>query len=365
MDFLESILLPQSSQRIEILSYLITISYMILLPYLALLFGSTFLSCRFNARGKSSNNAHYIKLSKDLISLSAFNIYASMGIILLPLLILMYSYAQIVQQDVSVVFENLNYTIILLIPAVVLVYIFKRSFGLSDIAKLVNKTKDDSTNRDEEFSVYKSPIIKALTNSSRIAVWLLFASSYILIACIKTVSDSSSMNEITSLSDMLFRDQTIISFLYFLSLSFALTSASALYIYFKPNSYYEVSERKYADIVKKFFLNTAMIFVLVLPLIYAIDVMSIPSIALSSSIFGISIGVLLILLLISSLLYHMIKYKNLNYRGLVLLLFIGLFYLIAAKEQAAFNTSSQLKVKKVVKAFEAKTIEMKEQLGLK
>ena len=90
MEFLESIILPQSAQRIELLSYLTTISYMILLPYLALLFGSTLLSCMFNARGKSYQNAHYIKLSKDLISLPTFNIYVSFGLIVLPILILMF-----------------------------------------------------------------------------------------------------------------------------------------------------------------------------------------------------------------------------------------------------------------------------------
>lgn len=364
MEYLQNIILPQSAQRIELLSYLTTISYMILLPYLALLFGSTLLSCMFNGRGKSHKNAHFIKLSKDLISLPTFNIYATLGIILLPLFTLMFAYVQIIQDSALLVFDNLFYVVFLLIPAVALIYVFKYSFDLSDISKLVNKTKDESTNRDAEFSIYKNKLIKILTNSSRLAVYLLLVSVYIIIASIKLISDSNSLNEVTSISDMLFTDATIISFLYFLSVSFALTSVSALYVYFKPNSYYEVSERKYADTIKKFFLNTAMIFVLVQPLIYAVDVMSVPKVALSDSIFGISIGVLIILLLISSLLYQMIRYNNLKYRGWVIILFVGLFALLAAKDQAAFNTSSQLQVKKVVKAYEAKTVEVKTQLGI-
>lgn len=364
MEFIENIIIPQSAQRIELLSYLTTISYMILLPYLALLFGSTLLSCMFNGRGKSNKNAHFIKLSKDLIDLPTFNIYATLGIILLPLFTLMFAYIQIVQDSALLVFDNLFYIVFLLIPAVALVYIFKYSFGLSDIAKLVNKTKDGSTEREEEFNIYKVTIIKVLTNSSRLAVYLLLASTYILIASIKLISDSSRLNSVTSLSDMLFTDATIISFLYFLSVSFALTSVLALYVYFNPKSYYELSERKYADTVKKFFLNTAMIFVLVQPLIYAIDVMSIPKSALSDSIFAISIFVLFVLLLIYSLLYYMIRYNDLKYRGWIIILFVGLFALLAAKDQATFNTSTQLQVKKVVKAYEAKTMEVKTLLGI-
>ncbi len=364
MEFLQNIILPQSAQKIELLSYLTTISYMVLLPYLALLFGSTLLSCMFNSRGKSYRNAHFIKLAKDLISIPTFNLYASLGIVIVPLFVLMFSYVQIIQESAFLVFDNMFYIVFLLIPAIGLVYIYKHSFALSDIAKLVNKTKDESKDTEEEFSIYKTTIIKVLTNSSRLAVYLLFASIYILIASIKLISDSAGLSEATSLSEMLFSDATIISFLYFLSVSFALTSVTALYIYFKPNSYYEVSERKYAGTIKKFFLNTAMIFVLVQPIIYAIDVMSVPKTALSNSIFGISIGVLLILLIISSLLYHMIRYDNLKFRGWVLLLFVGLFALLSAKDQAAFDTSSQLNVKKVIKAYETKTLEVKAQLGI-
>jgi len=365
MDFLESIIVPQSAQRIELLSYLTTISYMILLPYLALLFGSTLLSCMFNNRGKTYKNSHYIKLSKDLISIPTFNIFASLALVLLPIFTLMFVYAQIIQENSLIVFDNLLYIIFLLIPAIALIYIFKHSFGLSEISNLVSKTKEDSADKVEEFKIYNLTIIKLLTNSSRLAVYLLFASSYILIAAIKMISDSKGLTEVTSLSDMLFNDATIISFFYFLSMSFALTSVVALYIYFKPNSYYETSDRKYADRTKKFFLNTAMIFVLVLPTIYAVDIMSIPADALSNSIFGISVAVLSIMLLISSLLYHMIKDENLKYRGVVLLLFIGLIALIAAQDQAAFNTASQLQVKKVIKAYDAQQLDIKEQLGLK
>ncbi len=365
MEILESIIHPQSVQRIELLSYMTTIAYMILLPYLGLLLSSTLLSCMFNGRGKRSKNAHYIKLSRDLITLPTFNLHASLGLVLLPLFALMFTYAQIVQSSSQLVFDNLFYLIFLIVPAVFLIYIYKDSFELSDIAKLVNKTKESESNKDDEFGIYKFTTIKLLTNSPRLAFYLLFAASYILIAGITLISDSSRWETAVSLSDMLWNDATIISFLYFFSASLALTSVLALFLYFKPGSYNETSDRKYSDMMKRFFLNTAMIFVLVLPILFTLDLMSVPTIALSNSLFGISIGVITILLIVASLLYQMLKDGELKYRGVTLLLFIGLFALLAVKVQVAFDTSAQLQVKEVIKAYDAHSAELQEQLGMK
>ena len=360
MEILESIIGPQSIQRIELLSYLTTISYMILIPYLGLLLGSALLSCMFNGRGKSYKNVHFIKLAKDIITIPTFNIHASLALILLPLFTLMFTYAQIVQSYSQLVFDNLFYLIFLIIPAIFLIYVYKGSFALNDIAKLVDSTEKSDINKDEDFKIYNSGIIKLLTNSSRFAFWLLFASSYILIAGITLISDSSRWEVATSLSDMLWNEATIISFLYFFSTSIALTSVLALYIYFKPSVSTEVKDRKYYNITKKFFLNTAMIFVLVQPILFTVDLMSVPKVALSNSLFGVSIGIVILLLIISSLLYYMIKDEKIKYRGVVLLLFIGLFALLAVKVQVAFNTSSQLQIREVIKTYEAQTVELKE-----
>ena len=365
MEILESIIQPQSLDRIELLSYLTTIAYMILLPYLGLLLSSALLSSIFNSRGKSYKNIHYIKLAKDIIALPTFNLFASLGLVILPLFVLMFTYAQLVQSSSQLVFDNLFYLIFLIIPSIFLMYISKGSFALKDITKLVNKTKESDTDKEVEFKFYKSWKFKLLAISTPVAFLLLLLASYILLAGISLISDSSRWETVTSLSDMLWNEATLISFLFFLSVSFALTSVVALYLYFKPESYHDKSDRKYSDLMKKFFLNTAIIFVIVQPLLYALDVMSVPSIALSNSLFIISIGVITLLLIIVSLLYHMIKENELKYRGIVLFLFIGLFALLAMKVQVGFDTSSQLQIQKIIKVYEVQSAEMEEQLGMK
>ena len=365
MEILENIIHPQSLQRIELLSYLATISYMILLPYLGLLLSSTLLSCMFNGKGKTYKNAHYIKLSKDLITIPTFNLYASLALVLFPLFSLMFFYAQIVQASSQLVFDNLFYIVFLIVPALLLIYVYRDSFELSEIAKLVNKNDEDNSAKSKEFNVYNFKSIKLLTNSSRFAFYLLFVSSYILIAAITLINDSSRWATSNSISSMLFNEATLISFLYFLSTSFALTSVLALYLYFKPNSNNDESNIKYQNMIKKFFQNTAMIFLLVQPILYTVDLMSIPKVALSNSLFGITILVMIDLLLIVTLLYQMMKNNHLKYRGVILFLFIGLFALLSIKLQIAFDTSAQLQVKEIISVYDAKMVITTEQLGVK
>lgn len=357
MEILENIIHPQSAQRIELLSYVTTIAYMILLPYLGLLLSSTLLSCMFNCKGKRKKNPHYIKMAKDLITLPTFNLHASLGIVLLPLFALMFTYAQIVQASSQLVFDYLFYLIFLIVPAVFLIYIYKDSFELNDISVLVNENDISKDNKDDAFKIYSFKTIKLLTNSPRFAFYLLIAASYILIAGITLISDSSRWETATTLSDMLWNDATIISFLYFFSASLALTSILALYVHFKPTAT-KVVDNEYARMSKRFFLNTAMIFILVQPILHTIDIMSVPKVAISNSLFGISIGIIIILLIVVSLLYHMLKEGELKHRGVILFLYIGLFALLAVKVQVAFNTSSQLQVKKVLKIYNAHSTEL-------
>jgi hypothetical protein len=350
MEILENIINPLSIEKIALLSFISTLAYIILLSYLGLLLGSTLLSCMFNVRGRKYKNSHYIKLSKDLMALPALGLFNSIGLIVLPLLIIIFVFVQIVAEQSYLVIYNLIYLVFLLVPAIFMVYIYKDSFELSDISKLVNKTKDETSNKSEEFSIYKFSTIKLLTNSSRLAFYLLFISSYILISGINLMSDSSQWENISSFSEMIFNSSAVILFLEFLSISFSLTSIVALYIYFKPGTYHDMSERKYSDMMKRFLLNTSIIFLLVLPILFLLDVMSVPQVALSNSLFALSVGVLIILLLIVSLLYYIIKENRLEFRGIILFLFIGLFTLLALKIQDSFDTSAQLQIKSILKS---------------
>ena len=80
MDFLDNLVIPQSMEHIELLETMLIVTYIILLPYLGLLFGSTFFSVIYNGKGRKLNNPIYIKFSKNLIDLVTQNKVVVLGL---------------------------------------------------------------------------------------------------------------------------------------------------------------------------------------------------------------------------------------------------------------------------------------------
>ena len=119
MEILENIALPQSALHIELLSYLIVLTLLLLLPYISVLFGSTLLSVMFNRKGRVYANNTYIKFSKNLIDLVTFNKSAAIGFTILPILSLAFIYTQLLQNTGANVYNNIIFAIVILFSGLI------------------------------------------------------------------------------------------------------------------------------------------------------------------------------------------------------------------------------------------------------
>ena len=154
MNFLENIALPQSLPQIELLSYLILTTLVILLPYLGVLFGSTLLSVMFNRKGRIYKNNIYIKFSKDLIDLITLNISSAFALGLLPLLSLALIFAQLMQGSGSDITGDLIFSLFILFSAIISIYTFKGSFELGSVADLCSSNRWNDESLKDNFEYY-------------------------------------------------------------------------------------------------------------------------------------------------------------------------------------------------------------------
>jgi len=364
MEFLNNLAIPQSQHHLELLSYLLILTYIILMPYLALLLGSTFLSVLFNRKGRVYNNSIYIKFSKDLIDLVTINKSASFALGIIPMISVALGYTQLLSGSGTNVTENIIFSLILLIAALVTIYIYKYSFHMSFILNLVKLGSDSEDEIKKDFEVYKLKLNKLLVKSGPIGFIFLISAIYIFIGSVQIASNSARWETDVSISELILSTETLIAFLYFISASLVITSIGVLYVIFRPGSKYSLKENNYTKYVKDFSLKTALIFTLVLPMLYALGFMSIPKNALTYSLFGIVIFVLFFLLLLSGLLYTMLKDSNLKFRANAMFIVLILFTLLAIQEQTAFDTSSQLHAKTLVKNYNEYQIAFKESMGI-
>lgn len=347
MDFLENIALPQSFQQIELLSYLILLTLVILLPYLGLLFGSTILSIMFNRKGRVYKNNIYIKFSKDLIDLITLNISSAFALGLLPILSIAFILAQLMQGSGSDITGDIIFSLFLLFSAIISIFTFKGSFELYSIVELCSSNRSNDESLKDNFDFYNKTNSKFLLRSGLFGLILLSFSIYIFIAAFNFASNSARWGSKVSISELLFSPESIISFISFVSLSLVITAVMVLYKLFKPGSQNEKLNTDYSKYVKKFSLNTAIIFTIAQPILYAINLMSTPKVALNNSIFVISMIIIFILFVLTIMFYYMIKESHLKYRSNALFIMFILFLLISIKKQVAFDTSSQIQYKKM------------------
>ncbi len=364
MDFLENIALPQSFQHIELLSYLSLLTMVILLSYLGLLFGSTLLSIMFNRKGKVYKNNIFIKFSKELVDLITLNISSAIALGILPLLSMTFILAQLMQGSGTYLSGYFAFSLFLLFFAIVFIYTFKGSFELGSVDKLCSSNKWNDENLKDNFDFYNKSKNNLILRSGLLGLVLLSISIYTFIAAFSFASNSTKWGSEISILELLLTPEAIISFISFVSLSLVITAVVILYKFYKPGSENVNLSTDYSKYVKKFSLNTAIIFTLAHATIYTVSLTSIPKIAISNSIFLISIFIITFLFVLTIMFYYMIKESHLKYRGNALFIMFILFLLVAIKEQVAFDTSSQLNNKILDANYTAHKNARMEELGI-
>lgn len=361
MENLENIALPQSALNIELMSYLAVLTLLILLPYLSVLFGSTFLSIMFNRKGRIYGNSTYIKFSKKLIDLVTFSKSAAIGLTVIPALSLTFIYTQFLQNSGFKVYEDMIFAIIILLSALILIFTYKYSFQLSNILSLVNS---DKSNQLEEFEIFKKKTNSLLIKSGTLGFIFLLIATYLIIGVTKAAGNSSTWEQDSSLFNIIFSSQAFVSFLLFFSISMGMTAISVLYIFFKPDSDYVKYVTPESEYIRDFALKTAMIFTLVQPILLMLELFTIPDIALNTTSFLVAAIILGVLLLLAILYYYMIKENDVKFRKGAFSLTLLLFVLMIIKSQAAFDTSGQLQEKNLLADFEKYELNFKSSMGV-
>lgn len=362
MEFLDKIVIPQSPHHIELLQYLMSFTFLIFLPYLGLLLGATFMSVVFHKRGLQSNNSNFVKFAKDLIDIVTVTKSAAFALGLVPLLSLTFAYAQLLQGSGGSVSGNLLFSILILFLGIVAVYIYKYTFFLKHIFSVI-EVKDDE-DAEKELDKFKATSNKLLLKSGPFALVLLLLASFFIIGSIHFAGNSTAWLSNSSLLSILFSVEALTYYLQFLAASFAIASIGFLYVRFKPGSEYAQNENDYTKFAKGLALKTALLFTLAQPVLYALNLMSMPKVSLSGQLFFAAIFVLGFLLVIANMLYFMIKENHLKYRANVLFVTLLLFSVMVVKDQLAFSTSAQLQFKQLGVKYARYTTEFKESLGI-
>lgn len=364
MEFLDKLVLPQSAHHMVLLKYLLVLTFILLIPYLSVLFGSLTLSLYFERKSAKTSDNKYYHFAKELIDQVTFNKGVAFALGLVPMLSAAFCYAQLLHLSGLSVPEFILIAFLFLLAAVILIYTYKYTYHLKEIFEFASNKSDSQSGLIEELESYNFRTSHLHKRSGWYGITLLTISIYIFIGAVQSAVDTNNWQNGSDLISIIISLDTITYFLQFLAASIGLTSAYTLYRNFRSNSGKEHSSASYIEFVKNFSLKTGLIATIILPALIILNIFSKPVESLSFNMFGASLAALFLLLFISILFYVMIKESNVKFSSMVIYLFVGVFTFIVIKDQFAFDTSTKKQFAMLAANYEEYHNKIKEEFGL-
>lgn len=365
MGIFESIAVPQSLEHLTLLNYLLGGTFLLLLPYLSILLGTTFYSVIFNKKAEKTGDKKYYRFAKELISLITFNKSIAMALGVLPFLSAVFCYAQLLHTTDLSLSSYLFIALILFVAALILIYTYKNAFYLKDIfTEAEHKFQDADEEIKRELTDYNRKTNRVYRKSGLYGLILLFISSYILIGAIRISLETAKWGSINTIFDLIFSFSTLVYFVSFFAAVLVITSVTILYYIFKLKSKKEEDDPEYYGFIKKFANSTGLIFSGLQPLFITIALLNAPSFALTGLMFGASLVVLFILLIMAHLFYVMLKESHLKFTTSLIYLSIALFVFVIIRDQSAFGTAADKEFRLSSAKFKDYQQQLKADLGI-
>lgn len=345
MEFLDNLVVPHSTEHLRLLIYVLALALVIFLPYTGMLIGSSLYSILLNVWGRKKNNKMISRFSKELVTLVTERKSFPLVFGILPLFTVIITYTQLLHETDL---ESVGFLIIaltLFTLGVIAIYRYKHTFYIDDLFRLksgeFNLDESAASDEKEQLNLLIKGNFKVHKISAVIGVILLIIAAFIVTTSIQLSFERTYWKEGSSFYKILLSYTSVVKFFYFIVASLALTSIGILFYYFSLEKEYNLESRSYGEFVFKFSMYTGILLAVLLPLIVIVNLLAIPGPALSNTIFGINLLILVFLFFLCHYLYLMIKQSHTKYSSVSFILLILVFLLFVVNDQVAFDTVSQ------------------------
>lgn len=345
MDFLNNLVIPATTQHLNLLKIILVLSMMIFLPFFGMLFGGTAFSMIFNAYGRKNNKPLFIRFAKDIIDKLAINRFVGVGLGVIPLLAITFCYAQLMF-EVQVISVSLLFVATLFMAlAVNFVYSFQNTFQIELLIETFKnisglKKHELETKIPEDISDYEFDLKNTNSNSGLYAFVLLLLTAVFFAGGTSIALFSDRYQDFQNIAQMFLSGATFLNFLFIIVLSITVTGSAILFFFFSWQGGLHDMDVEYSNFAKKIAGNIAFTGAAILPVFLFLSFIMMPNVALSGSVFIYTGLAFVSILIICNFLYAVIKNSEMKYIGAAFYLLILAFGFIIMKNQTAFGTAS-------------------------
>ncbi len=341
MDFLDKLVIPQSSEHIQLLHYLLMLILFLFIPFISAVLGSTILSLYYKVRGIRESNDIDLKFSKDVIETLTIN--KSVGIILgiVPIITAMLIYIQLLDGTDADISLYLIFSLFFVSIGLILIYTYRYSMSFMEIYDSVKNFEPDDEEVARKISRFRRANFSLSGKSGKYGILFLFIGIWLFITS-ATVAAYPAMWGKYNILYLMFFWEVLTRLFSFLSSAIALTGAAIFFAFFYWEGGKHLQDGTYKDFVRKIAIRVSFTGALVMPLFMMIDIFAFPDNALSGGIFFFSTIALILLFIAYHYLYSMIKESNLKYSGHIFFIVLFTLFALIIKDQLVLQNSTEV-----------------------
>lgn len=335
MEFFDNLVLPQSAEHIELLHYMLSLIQILFVTFISIVFGGLILSLYFKRKGLKKSDNTSLNFAKDVIEFVTVN--NSVGLILgiIPLLTAVLIFAQLLHTAEVATVGYLALSFVFISVGLIMTYIYRHSFTFNQIFSAISLSDKSVRNEIEKF---KATTGNLSVKNGRYAIIFLFIGIWLFTAATTSAANFSFV-EISGLFSLLFSPKVLLNLTIFIFMAFTLTGSAILFgfLYWKED---RLLSNEYKYFIKLQSSRGALYSAIPLPLLFAMNIYSIPSSVLSGTVFFYAIAALLLIFLALHLIYMILRYDKQQYSAILFVTVIFALLAIIVKDQMAMTNAT-------------------------
>jgi cytochrome c len=359
MDLLKSLAMPQPVEHYRLLLFMLNLTFIVFVPYIGFLLGGAILAWREERKGRSTGNAMKVRFARDLVDivLASKKVLAFMGVI--PSLVLVFLYAQLLQQTPAIAVELAAWGFLLLLTAGILLYAYKYTFDLAGVLDGL-LGKGHVTDEAKQFAAVNMRTHEAMGRWGIVSV---AAGLFLLTSAIAVATDPALWEGIGAIWELFITPSVYVKYLQFLALSLGVTGLGIVFFLFGWEGGRKL-EPEYAAYARKKGIDLAVVSLLAQPLLILLSLLMVPAEALSGVMVALAGIAVVMLLLALQLLYAMEKEGKLQYAALAFFSLICASAFTVTKDQLGIQNATKDHAARLVVSHERQIDALKAQLGI-
>lgn len=359
MEIIDNAVLPQSYHHLELIRYLLILSFVLFLSYSSLLIGTLGFSLWMDRKVSNTNDTGLSFLSKKIIDFITVTKTLPLALGLIPLASIFFGYAQLIQNNSGLILSGLIYTTLFFVTGAFFTYKYKMQLHYKDILTHSLETKDENISQSVQKLLSETVHYRSYGNY---AFAFLALSLIFFFGSINESLLGADINPDKNIFTLFVNAGSWLNFFLFLSYTYALSVTVIFYI-LKKNGESVIIEKHIDTIIKPLF-GRGIISIIIALVILTISMYSLPEQSINALSFVMYLISVLVAIIPLNIFYFMAKKMTFRFSGYAFYSLLILLISFVVKDNVAFETSARTHFFAIAKQYEKYQNELLSTMGV-